>query len=72
MKSLIRITALTALLTGYAAFAQQAAPPIDPNAPTLTLDEKIALTTDELKKQDILDKLQKQFDAQMPKSAAGK
>ena len=39
--------------------------PLDPNAPTLTLEEKITLTTDELKKQDVLERAQKAFQEQI-------
>ena len=36
-------------------------PAPDKNAPSLTLDEKIALSTDDIRRQDILQRLQKQF-----------
>ena len=57
---------IAAAFISIAATAQQ--PPanaIDPNAPQLTLEEKIALTTDEVKKADILEKYQKQFLAEL-------
>lgn len=58
MKSLIGILFM---LFALAAFAQQPPTPADPNAPALTLDEKIALATDDLKRQDALEKAQKAF-----------
>ena len=39
----------------------QVPPAQDPNAPTLTLQEKITLTTDEIKKQDVVERLQKEY-----------
>ena len=62
MKSFLRVIAFTLMFVCYAAWSQQ--PPvngIDPNAPTLTLEEKISLTTDDIKKGDVLEKLQKQY-----------
>jgi hypothetical protein len=60
-----RIIALTCLFIGtYTATAQQPTPApqtTDPTAPTLTLEEKIALTTDEIKKADLLEKAQKAY-----------
>lgn len=41
--------------------AQPPSPQPDPAAPHLTLDEKISLSTDDIKRQDILEHLQKQF-----------
>jgi hypothetical protein len=56
MKRLSLILALASL----PAFAQAPVPPVS-DAPPLTLDEKIALTTDDVKKSDVLEKLQKQY-----------
>ena len=63
----IALWALWILLCSAVAVAQQPPQPAvpDPNAPTLTLEEKIALTTDEVKKQDILERLQKQYIAEI-------
>ena len=68
MKRLIIAASLTILIAGGAlslTLAQQPSPavppPPDPSAPSLTLEEKIALTTDDLKKQDLLDQAQKKF-----------
>ena len=61
MKSFARISALVFLIVGInAAFTQQPQA-IDPNAPTLTLQEKITLATDEIKKQDVMERLQKEY-----------
>ncbi len=52
------------MLSAYAivkAQQPQVPPAQDPNAPTLTLEEKITLTTDEIKKQDVVEKLQKEY-----------
>jgi hypothetical protein len=65
MKSAIRIITLTVLCLGIpAAFAQDPKPApqaptptvADPDAPQLTLDEKVSLVTDDLKRQDALEK----------------
>ena len=57
----MRIGLLTILmLTAISATAQQTPPPT-PEAPTLTLEEKIILTTDEIKKGDILEKANKAY-----------
>lgn len=50
-----------ALLLAQSPPPPQQPPAPDPHAPTLTLDEKIALSTDDIKRQDILEHLQKQF-----------
>lgn len=50
--------------TVFAAFVLAAmlqAPPTTPVGPALTLDEKISLTTDDLKRQDALQKAQDEF-----------
>lgn len=41
--------------------ASTLAPPPDPNAPQLTLDEKIALVADDVRRSDVLEKAQKEF-----------
>jgi hypothetical protein len=68
MKSLVRILTLTALLVGLAAAIAQKPPQpppapagAEPNTPQLTLDEKIQLATDDIKRQDALEKAQKMF-----------
>ena len=55
--------AASILLFSSVAFAQQPIPmpPPDPNAPSLTLEEKITLTTDDVKKADALEKAQKAY-----------
>ena len=62
-----QVLALLVLSTALFAVAQQpqAPPPPDPSAPSLTLEEKISLTTDDIKKQDILDQAQKKFLAEV-------
>lgn len=53
--------ALSLLLLGTAAVAQQPPTPPDPNTPSLSLEEKITLTTDDVKKADALEKAQKSY-----------
>jgi hypothetical protein len=72
VKSVINIVATLFVVAvgaavGIVVMAQQPppVPPPDPTAPALTLEEKIALTTDDLKKQDILDRAQKTFLAEI-------
>jgi hypothetical protein len=57
-----RLTAIALLFNGLV-FSQQPIPmgPPDPNAPSLTLEEKITLTTDDVKKADALEKAQKAY-----------
>lgn len=62
MKAVARIFTFVVLIMSFcAATAQQPTPAPDPNAPALTLDEKIALTTDDIKRSDMLEKAQKAF-----------
>ena len=72
MKSVLRIIVFTSLFIGYAATAQQSqqsprsvqapvAIASDPSAPALTLEEKIALITDDVKRQDALEKANAAF-----------
>ena len=49
------------MLSVYAVVFAQQPPALDPNAPTLTLQEKITLATDEIKKQDVMERLQKEY-----------
>ena len=63
MKSLARIFGL-AFFVYYAAVVVAQQPitqPVDPNAPLLTVDEKITLMTDDVKMADLLYKAQKAF-----------
>jgi len=67
VKQAIRIIAITTVLIGaQAIFAQQTPNPApavmaDPDAPSLTLDERISLVTDDLKRQDALEKANAAF-----------
>lgn len=67
VKSLARIVLFIAVILAVrVSIAQQpqTPPPApDPSAPALTLEEKITLGTDDIKKGDILERLQKQFQA---------
>ena len=57
-----RIFLLTALFTSaFITLLAQQPPAIDPNTPTLTLEQKIILITDDLKLQDALEKAQKVY-----------
>lgn len=54
----MRLRFVLPLLISSAALAQQPAPP---DTPALTLEEKISLTTDDVKKADALEKAQKAY-----------
>ena len=65
MKSLASFVMLATLIIatrGINGSNRLSAPaPPDPNVPKLTLDEKVSLTTDDIKRQDMLEKAQEEF-----------
>ena len=67
--SVVFVGLLFAVVVNTAAAQQPSAPSYpslpDPSAPSLTLDEKISLTIDDIKKADLLDKAQKAYLAQI-------
>jgi hypothetical protein len=62
-KKMKRITVMTFLFVAIVAATAQQPPAnaVDPNAPALTLDEKITLGTDDITRGDLIEKLQKQY-----------